>query len=311
MISASFGSVMSAIFLLAAPASGQRLRIAIHPLTAPGIDDVALIKDLEAEARDILVATGRITPVNADDVVTQLAGDGGKCSPPADNRVKCLQRLALTTRAEYSLAVELKKFGKSYELSALLVPRNGEAITQPEAIPILPPATAPPAAVFKAELRRLLIDKMGLSTIPPAPVTDLAVKSVPEAAPRAPALGATATPQTSALRAAAFVTGGLTLVAAAAAIGFSASSTSDAAAIEANARARGQSSAPFSITAAELDQARSLRSKNSTAQVLGAVAATTAATTIVLWLVGAPSTAVVPSVTPSAGGAVISLSGSY
>ncbi len=299
-----------ALLFVAAPASAQRLRIAIHPLTAPGVDDLALVKDLEAEARDILVATGRITPVNADDVATQLAGDGGKCSPPADKRLKCLERLALTTRAEYSIAIELKKFGRSYELSALLVARNGEHLTQPEAISANPQPDVKPAVVFKAELRRLLLDRMNLATIPAVPVQDIASKPTHEDVP--PAVAPRTAPQElSRLRRVAFVTGGLTVVAGASAVGMAISSNAEAGAIEANARARGESVAPFSITLSELEQARALRAKNSAAQILGTVAAVTGAATIVFWLLGTPPDAPIPSVAPAAGGAVLSLSGRF
>jgi len=145
------------------------MRIAVQPISAPGVDDVGLVKELEAETQNLLVGTSKITPVNNDDVAAQLVGDGGKCAPPADVRLKCLERLALTTRAEYALGVELKRFGKSYELSAVLVPRNGERLAPPAALTLTPPVEGK-VAFFKAQLRVLLLDRMKLATLPAVPV---------------------------------------------------------------------------------------------------------------------------------------------
>lgn len=160
------------------PAAAQRMRVAVQPMAAPGVDDVAMVKELEVETLNLLVGTSNITPVNRDDVATQLAGDGGRCAPPADVRLKCLERLALTTRAEYALGVELKRFGKSYELAAVLVPRNGERLATPAAMALTPPAEGK-TAFFKTQLRVLLLERMKLGALPAVPLASPVVQTPP------------------------------------------------------------------------------------------------------------------------------------
>lgn len=70
MLRASFFAVLVSVSALAQ----ERVRVAVHPIVAPGIDDSQLIAELNREVQNILAETGRVTLVATQDVDRQLRG---------------------------------------------------------------------------------------------------------------------------------------------------------------------------------------------------------------------------------------------
>src|SRR5690349_16939987 len=113
-----FRAALVAVLATGSAFAQERVRCAVPPIAAPGVEDTKLIVELNREAQNILAETQRVTLAAPEDVEKRLAEEGGKCPPRGKERTDCLERLALATRSTYSIAVTVKRLGKDYELSA-------------------------------------------------------------------------------------------------------------------------------------------------------------------------------------------------
>jgi len=101
------------VVVLASSSFGQeRVRIAVHPLAAPGVDDPKLVIELNREQMNILAETQHITLAAIEEVERRLTEEGGRCPPRGKERIECLERVALATRATYSIAVTVEAAGQ-------------------------------------------------------------------------------------------------------------------------------------------------------------------------------------------------------
>ena len=288
------------LLLIALPASAQRVRFALHPINAPSIEDAALVRFLDNEANNQLTATRRFTLVNADDVRAQLADDGGRCPARLDERIRCLERLALTTRAVYSLEIEAKRLGKTYELTATIAAANRTVLKQPESVS----AKIEDKAKTKEKLRDLLIellvgklkvqdlaldpkDETSVAVVPP-PVAK--VEPVPPVAKLEPApvtqpptvIIERETDSGPKLRPAAYAVGAVAVALGITSLAFGLSSASEANTLT---MAHPNQTAPFVLHPGEEDTASSLRTKRTVSLITGIGAGAAAVTAVVLFVV--------------------------
>ena len=162
-------ALLVVVFVSVSAHAQERVRVAVHPLVAPGIDDARLVGDLNREVQDILASTGRVTLVAPQDVEKQLAGETGKCPPRGKERTDCLERVALATRAVYIIAVTVKRLGKEYELSATIADADRVLLEQPESLTVTDTGAAKIDVALKYQLKVLLIDKLKAGSLPPDP----------------------------------------------------------------------------------------------------------------------------------------------
>lgn len=156
--------------LVSVPALAQeRVRVAVHPIAAPGIDDPKLIAELFREVQNILAETRHITLVAQEDVEKRLAEEGGKCPPRGKERTDCLERVALATRAVYIVAVTVKRLGKEYELSATIADADRVLLEQPAPVNVTDTGAVKLDAALKSQLRVLLLERCKAATLPPDP----------------------------------------------------------------------------------------------------------------------------------------------
>lgn len=150
----------------------ERVRVAVHPLTAIGVDDQLLLKELGLETEMILAETKRLTLVSPDAVIKALADEpNGKCPPRGKERMECLERLAHATRATYAIAVHVKRLGKEYELSANVADADRVPLNQCAGVTVLDEGNVKVNAALKHQLRVLLLQQMKAGELPVDPRT--------------------------------------------------------------------------------------------------------------------------------------------
>ncbi|MBK7862500.1 MAG: hypothetical protein IPJ65_28615 [Archangiaceae bacterium] len=161
--------VLLALALLSgSSALGQeRVRIAVLPLVSPGVDDAQLAGELDAEVKNILVETQHLTVVSEETVARRLKEEpSGRCAPHGRERVECLERIALTTRAVYALLVWVKRLGKEYEVGAVLADADRVPLKQPETLTVRDDGAVKLAGALKHQLRMLLLDRAKIGQLP-------------------------------------------------------------------------------------------------------------------------------------------------
>lgn len=308
MFRASLFAVLTSVSALAQ----ERVRVAVHPIVAPGVDDPKLVADLNREVQVILAETKRVVLVAPEDVEKRLAEEGGKCPPRGKERTDCLERVALATRAVYIVAVTVKRLGKEYELAATIADADRVLLEQPDPVTVTDNGAVKIDAALKHQLRVLLLERMKADVLPvdprlrnrappvvvvnppPVIVKDVPPPPPPEEKPE---------PGMSTLRIGSLVAGGFALVAGSVAVGLAVS-------------AKGQAdkltvSDGVLLGRDQLGQLQSSRNQASIAAAMGAVAGV-AALGAVLMFVFAPAEEPVATVAPVAfvgGGGGLAVSG--
>ncbi len=150
---------ITSLLLLSALSHAERVRVAVHPLVARGVED-SVQQKVADDMRNVLAEPGKITAAAEDEVEDALRALATRQCPAAlDDRMKCLEGLAFTTGSTYGLLVELKQYGRSYELSAVMVAADHTQLTQPAVV------RAQNESEIPAALRRLLNEELKLTNI--------------------------------------------------------------------------------------------------------------------------------------------------
>lgn len=314
-------AVAMAVVLLASAGWAQRVRFALHPVNAPSIEDSALVRALDNEASGQLASTRRYTLVDADEVRAQLAPDGGRCPTRIDERLRCLERLALTTRAVYALEVEVKRLGKTFELSATIAAANRTTLRQPGAVTVTVSDKAKTQALLRDGLIELLVGRLKIQELPADPKEEVARATEPPAPPPTaptpsmvspavapPAVNSTVSASSgsgASLRPFSYVAGGLAVALAATAVGVGLSARADAAALMA---AHEGQMPPYALKTDEVPLARAYATKNGVTLGASIGAGVCAAAAVALFLVSArpaDQLAVLPTVGSQSAGLTV------
>ncbi len=157
-----FRASLVAVLVAGSAFAQDRVRVAVHPIVAPGVDDPKLVSDLNREVANILAETQRVTLVATEDVEKRLAEEGGKCPARGKERTDCLERVALATRAVYIIAVVVKRLGKDYELTATIADSDRVLLEQPDPV-------AATDATLKPALKELLVGRCRAGALPSDP----------------------------------------------------------------------------------------------------------------------------------------------
>ncbi|MBL8950704.1 MAG: hypothetical protein JNK82_08005 [Myxococcaceae bacterium] len=304
-------SLVAVLSFTGAAYAQERVRCAVHPISAPGVDDAKLVGELNREAQNILAETKRVTLVAPEDVEKRLAEEGGKCPARGKERTDCLERIALATRAVYAIAVTVKRLGKDYELSATIADADRVLLEQPESltVTVTDPGGGKVEIVLKQQLRVLLIDRLKAGQLPSDPrmrnpeKPGLPIEPPP---PMPPLETAKPAPGLSTMKMGAIIAGGFAVVAGGVAIGLGASASSDASGL--NVGSDGVLQDPSQVS-----KVSSSRNKASIAAAMGGVAGAAAVAAIVMFLLpqaedatSAAKTTVAPTVFNGGGGFAIS-----
>ncbi len=174
--------VVVAVLLATSAFAEERVRIAVHPLAAPGVDDAKLVIELNREQLNILAETQHLTLAAIEDVERRLAEEGGRCPAHGKERIECLERVALATRATYSIAVTVKRLGNDFELSATIADPDRVPLEQPATLSCAGNGAVKPEVALKAQLRALLLDIIKAGTLPSDP-RKLSASAVPPPLP--------------------------------------------------------------------------------------------------------------------------------
>ena len=310
--------------LFALPASAQRVRFALHPVNAPSIEDAALVRYLDNEANNLLAGTRRFTLVNADEIRTQLTDDRGRCPARADERIRCLERLALTTRAVYALEIEVTRLGKTYDLSATIAAANRTVLKQPEPVSTQVTEKSKTKEQLRDKLIELLMGKLKIQELSLDPKDETPVAVVPppplpkvDPTPVTPRVEPVVTvPPTmiieressgAGLRTGAWVTGGIAVALGVTALAVGLSSNSEAGKI--SAAHSGEQKPYVLLDADEVATANTLRTKLTVTLICGVAAGVAALTSVVLFVVSGKKSqsalSLVPTVSDGSAGVVL------
>lgn len=288
-----------ALLVSGAALGGERVRVAVHPIVGPGIDDPKLLLELNREVQNLLAATEQVTLVGAEDVDRRLAEEGGRCALRGKERTECLERVALATRAVYAVAVVVKRLGHEYELSATLVCADRVMLPQPDSISATDSGAVKVEAMLKHQLRVLLLERLKMGALPgdpralaPAPVDNPPVVLVTSPPPE------TTTPT---LRVAAYGAVGFAVLAGAAGVGLAVVASDELKAVQ---------SPDGRVLASNDDVARvvSSRNKATIGAAMGSVAGAAALAAVVLFIISPasePKIAVAPMVGEHGGGVAV------
>jgi len=304
-----FRVALFAVLVTGSAFAQERVRCAVTPIVAPGVEDPKLVTELNKEAQNILAETQRVTLAAPEDVQKRLAEEGGKCPPRGKERTDCLERVALATRSVYSIAVTVKRLGKDYELSATIADADRVLLEQPESITVTvtDPGGTKTEIVLKQQLRVLLLDKLKAGQLPPDPRmrdpkdTPLVEKREPPPPPP-PLEPAKPEPGMSTMRIGAIAAGGFAVVAGVTAAALAASASGDASGLDVREdgvlRDRSQ-----------VSKVTESRNKASIAAAMGGVAGVAAVAAVLMFML--PPAEDKPTVAPVAfnGGAGIGVSG--